>query len=208
MALIRRDRRRHVAGAVAAFTCLAGIIGVSPAATAAPKAATPIYLDTHYSFAERAADLVSRMTLREKVQQLHTNNAPAIPRLGVQQYTYWSEGQHGLNRLGADTAEGGQGAVAESPHRHGKEGDIEAGLVDELLGFVDLGGMLDAAAGGRHTGGVLLGGQGRRGNHAPRCAERVVRLPREAGRKPYGEQQAQKQVTTDENDSQKKGPEF
>ena len=105
-------------------------------------------------------------------------------------------------------AEGGQGAVAESPHRHGKEGDIEAGLVDELLGFVDLGGMLDAAAGGRHTGGVLLGGQGRRGNHAPRCAERVVRLPREAGRKPDGEQQAQKQVTTDENDSQKKGPEF
>ncbi|HEY0807566.1 MAG TPA: glycoside hydrolase family 3 C-terminal domain-containing protein, partial [Pseudonocardiaceae bacterium] len=47
----------------------------------------------------------------EKVLQLHTNNAPAIPRLGVQQYTYWSEGQHGLNRLGADTAAGGQGAV-------------------------------------------------------------------------------------------------
>jgi beta-glucosidase len=35
------------------------------------------------------------MTLSEKVQQLHTNNAPAIPRLGVQQYTYGSEGQPG-----------------------------------------------------------------------------------------------------------------
>jgi beta-glucosidase-like glycosyl hydrolase len=80
------------------------------AATAATST-VPIYLNTRYSFAERAADLVSRMTLSEKVQQLHTNNAPAIPRLGVQQYTYWSEGQHGLNRLGADTAEGGQGAV-------------------------------------------------------------------------------------------------
>ena len=29
----------------------------------------------------------------------------------MQQYTYWSEGQHGLNRLGADTAAGSQGAV-------------------------------------------------------------------------------------------------
>ena len=63
---------------------------------------TPLYRDTSYSFAERAADLVSWMTLSEKVQQLHTNNAPAIPRLGVQQYTYWSEGQHGVNSLGAD----------------------------------------------------------------------------------------------------------
>ena len=79
--------------------------------SAASQSALPVYRNTHYSFAERAADLVSRMTLAEKVQQLQTNNAPAIPRLGVQQYTYWSEGQHGLNRLGADAAEGGQGAV-------------------------------------------------------------------------------------------------
>jgi beta-glucosidase-like glycosyl hydrolase len=68
---------------------------------------TPLYRDTSYSFAERAADLVSCMTLSEKVQQLHTNNAPAIPRLGVQQYTYWSEGQHGVNSLGADSNNGG-----------------------------------------------------------------------------------------------------
>jgi beta-glucosidase-like glycosyl hydrolase len=68
---------------------------------------TPLYRDTSYSFAERAADLVSCMTLTEKVAQLHTNNAPAIPRLGVQQYTYWSEGQHGVNSLGADSDNGG-----------------------------------------------------------------------------------------------------
>jgi len=66
----------------------------------------PIYMNTHYTFAERAADLVSRMTLAEKVAQLQTNNAPAIPRLGVQQYTYWSEGQHGVNTLGADSNRG------------------------------------------------------------------------------------------------------
>ncbi|WP_370377556.1 glycoside hydrolase family 3 C-terminal domain-containing protein [Catenulispora sp. GAS73] len=72
----------------------------------AAAAAQPIYLNTHYTFAERAADLVSRMTLPEKVAQLQTNSAPAIPRLGVQEYTYWSEGQHGINTLGADSNRG------------------------------------------------------------------------------------------------------
>jgi len=67
----------------------------SPSTAAPAGSGTPVYKDTRYSFAERAADLVSRMTLPEKVQQLHTNNAPAIPRLGVQQYTYWSEASTG-----------------------------------------------------------------------------------------------------------------
>src|SRR5882724_6072265 len=87
-----------LASVCAAVSALGLTGGSSPAATS-----VPIYLDTHYSFAERAADLVSHMTLEEKVRQLSTNNGPAIPRLGVQQYTYWSEGQHGINRLGAST---------------------------------------------------------------------------------------------------------
>jgi beta-glucosidase len=60
-------------------------------------AATPAYQDTRLPFAERAADLVSRMTLQEKAAQLATTNAPAIPRLGVQEYAYWSEALHGVN---------------------------------------------------------------------------------------------------------------
>jgi beta-glucosidase len=114
----RRVHRRRVAIVAALLSGVGGlaaasVVASSPSSAAPPPPAstTPIYLNTHYTFAERAADLVSRMTLSEKVQQLHTNNAPAIPRLGVEQYTYWSEGQHGLNRLGADAAEGGQGAV-------------------------------------------------------------------------------------------------
>lgn len=67
--------------------------------SSSPDTPGPIYLDTHYSFRERAADLVSRMTLEEEVLQLHTNFAPAIPRLGVHQYFYWSEGQHGVNAM-------------------------------------------------------------------------------------------------------------
>jgi beta-glucosidase len=95
----------------ASTTAVDAAAAAPPACPIAGSSVQPLYLDTSYSFAERAADLVSCMTLSEKVQQLHTNNAPAIPRLGVQQYTYWSEGQHGVNRLGADTAAGGQGEL-------------------------------------------------------------------------------------------------
>lgn len=54
----------------------------------------PVYLNTSYSFEERAADLVSRMTLEEK-QSLLGNNMPAIPRLGVNPYNVWGEALHG-----------------------------------------------------------------------------------------------------------------
>ncbi|MBX5439724.1 MAG: glycoside hydrolase family 3 C-terminal domain-containing protein [Thermoflavifilum sp.] len=47
------------------------------------------------------------MTLEEEVQQLHTNFAPAIPRLGVQQYFYWNEAQHGVNALFGNLHHGG-----------------------------------------------------------------------------------------------------
>jgi beta-glucosidase-like glycosyl hydrolase len=121
----RMHRRRRAAlaaiGAMACVMTLSATYGGGTAQAQAPRgsaaatpvtAATPVYLDTHYSFQERAADLVSRMTLQEKVQQLSTNSGPAIPRLGVQQYTYWSEGQHGVNSLGADQNNGGaQGGV-------------------------------------------------------------------------------------------------
>src|SRR5262245_2370164 len=50
----------------------------------------------------RAAVLVSCMTLEEKVAQL-SNRAPAIERLGVAAYDYWSEGLHGVARNGDAT---------------------------------------------------------------------------------------------------------
>ena len=63
---------------------------------------TPIYQDTHRSFEQRAADLVSRMTLQEKVSQMQ-NVAPAIPRLGIPAYDWWNEGLHGVARAGQAT---------------------------------------------------------------------------------------------------------
>ena len=53
------------------------------------------YKDQNRSFEERAADLVSKMTLEEKIMQVG-NNASPIPRLGVPKYDYWSEASHGF----------------------------------------------------------------------------------------------------------------
>ena len=55
----------------------------------------PIYLNTSYSFEERAADLVSRLTPEEK-ESLLGNNMAAIPRLGIKSYNVWSEALHGV----------------------------------------------------------------------------------------------------------------
>ena len=51
---------------------------------------------------ERVKDLVSRMTLEEKVSQM-VHTAAAIPRLGIPEYNWWSEGLHGAAREGYAT---------------------------------------------------------------------------------------------------------
>jgi beta-glucosidase len=53
------------------------------------------YLDPALSPERRAADLVSRMTLPEKVLQMQST-APAIERLGVPAYNWWNEALHGV----------------------------------------------------------------------------------------------------------------
>jgi beta-glucosidase len=53
------------------------------------------YLNPKLSPELRAADLVSRMTLEEKVLQMQST-APAIPRLGVPAYNWWNEALHGV----------------------------------------------------------------------------------------------------------------
>jgi beta-glucosidase len=49
---------------------------------------------------DRILALVAQMTYAEKIQQLQ-NHAPAIPRLGLAAYEYWSEGLHGVLTGGA-----------------------------------------------------------------------------------------------------------
>ncbi|KAI4375104.1 hypothetical protein MLD38_013014 [Melastoma candidum] len=47
----------------------------------------------------RSRDLVSRLTLDEKISQLG-NAAPSIPRLGIPAYEWWSESLHGVSSVG------------------------------------------------------------------------------------------------------------
>ena len=62
----------------------------------------PPYLNPQLSAQQRAHDLVSRMTLDEKVSQLE-DWAPAIPRLGIPDYQTWNEALHGVARAGYAT---------------------------------------------------------------------------------------------------------
>jgi len=63
---------------------------------------TPVYLDVTRSFEERVDDLVSRMTLEEKVSQM-VYDARGIERLGIPEYNWWNECLHGVGRAGIAT---------------------------------------------------------------------------------------------------------
>jgi beta-glucosidase len=60
------------------------------------------YLDPSLPISERVQDLLSRLTLPEKISQM-CNSCAAIPRLGIPAYDYWSEGLHGVARNGRAT---------------------------------------------------------------------------------------------------------
>ena len=71
-------------------------------AVAESHAALPLYLDPDARCEERVADLLSRMTLEEKVAQLQ-HDAPAVPRLEIPAYNWWNECLHGVARAGLAT---------------------------------------------------------------------------------------------------------
>jgi beta-glucosidase len=83
----------------AAVFCLATFLGAAGAASG--QQAFP-FQNPNLPIDQRVDDLVSRMTLEEKVSQT-VNGAAAIPRLGVPNYDWWSEGLHGIARSGYST---------------------------------------------------------------------------------------------------------
>jgi beta-glucosidase len=62
----------------------------------------PPYLDPELPLERRVDDLVSRLTLEEKVSQL-LYNAAAVERLGIPEYNWWNEALHGVARAGRAT---------------------------------------------------------------------------------------------------------
>ncbi len=55
------------------------------------------FQNTNLTFEQRVDNLVSQLTLEEKISQM-VNNSPAIPRLGIPAYNWWNETLHGVAR--------------------------------------------------------------------------------------------------------------
>jgi beta-glucosidase len=86
----------------------------------------PAYLDTALPIAARVEDLVSKMTLEEKASQV-VSVAPAIPRLHVPAYNYWSEALHGV---------GMDGVATVFPQAIGFAATWDPGLVHEMADVI------------------------------------------------------------------------
>jgi len=62
----------------------------------------PVYLDPKRPLSERVQDLLSRLTLEEKLGQ-YIHPVDGVPRLGIPAYNFWNEGLHGVGRNGRAT---------------------------------------------------------------------------------------------------------
>lgn len=60
------------------------------------------FRDSRLSPEKRVADLISRLTIAEKISLLEYNS-PAIPRLNIPAYNWWNEALHGVARAGRAT---------------------------------------------------------------------------------------------------------
>jgi beta-glucosidase len=86
-----------------ALTLKSSLLSILLVTVAGAQPAKPLpYLDPSLPTEQRAADLVSRMTLDEKVSEMR-NSSEAIPRLNVPAYDWWNEGLHGVARSGYAT---------------------------------------------------------------------------------------------------------
>jgi beta-glucosidase len=91
------SRKRELAAAV--------ILVLAAGGASACRRSVPdriVFRDPDVPLDQRVDDLVSRLTLEEKVGQM-MHAAPAIERLGVPAYNWWNEGLHGVARAGLAT---------------------------------------------------------------------------------------------------------
>src|SRR5215203_4083878 len=91
--------RRAASFALAFNLCL---LLVAPATGQTPAQAKPPFLDPSLPIDKRVDDLVSRLTLEEKISQM-MNKSAAIDRLGIPGYDWWNEALHGVAYAGTAT---------------------------------------------------------------------------------------------------------
>ncbi len=86
------------------FICSLIITGCKPSAEKETAKTTydQLWQDPSQQTDDRIADLLSRMTLEEKISQT-VYNSPAVERLGITPYNWWSECLHGVARSGRAT---------------------------------------------------------------------------------------------------------
>ena len=78
------------------------VLSLSFPAHTQEAAAGALYMNPALPLEQRVDDLISRMTLEEKVAQMRDHATP-IPRLGVPKYDWWNEGLHGVAFAGYAT---------------------------------------------------------------------------------------------------------
>ncbi|MFD1875610.1 glycoside hydrolase family 3 C-terminal domain-containing protein [Hymenobacter bucti] len=84
--------------------CLAVLLGVFMASAYCPPIDSPKYLNPKFSTEERVTDLVSRLTLKQKIKLLmYTSTAIDSAGLKVPAYNWWNECLHGVARAGKAT---------------------------------------------------------------------------------------------------------
>ena len=93
--LIQQQRCRHAPPKRSLFLALAALF-------ATPAQPPPLYQNPSAPMEKRVDDLLSRMTLPEKISQL-MNDSAAIPRLNIPAYNWWNECLHGVARAGRAT---------------------------------------------------------------------------------------------------------
>ena len=84
------------------------------------------YQDSSLSPAERAADLLPRLSLDEKIS-LMMDVSPAVERLGIRPYNWWNEALHGVARAGKATM---------FPQAIGMAATFDCDAVEKVFGVV------------------------------------------------------------------------
>lgn len=79
------------------------VLAANPQVFASEPASTGISEAVFARARQRAAEMADRMSVDELAAQL-VNNAPALPKLGLARYKYWSEALHGVNVDGPITS--------------------------------------------------------------------------------------------------------